>query len=53
MRLIDTGLLKAIAKEMPALFTIIGVTLAIMCGLLLGGFVTNAAIEYLVESFTR
>lgn len=53
MRLIDTGLLKAIAKEMPALFAIIGVTFAIMCGLLLGGFVTNAALEYFVESLIR
>lgn len=50
MRLIDTELLKEIIKDLPALLAIIGTTLAIMVGLLLGVYLTNIAIEAFVES---
>jgi len=46
----NRGPLKEIAEELPALFTIIGVMLAIVCGLLLGGYITTKCIEYLVQS---
>ena len=39
--------------DLLALLTIIGVATAIICGLLLGGFITTKALEYLVESLLR